>query len=113
MNLTQRIDKAIAFFEDEPAITVEQVERHLLKSGDGTGCTPLVLRAKVRLRLLGEPLLDGPVGNLQAYNAWSEWMGLGPMSAADLHHSLALDGVPADAHAAALREFIEHLRGAE
>lgn len=109
MNLTQRIDKAIAFFEDEPAITVEPVFAHLLESGGPAGCTPLVLAGKVRLRLDAEPLLDGPAGNLQAYNALSEWLGRGPITAESLRQCLDFDGVPADARAAVLREFIEYL----
>jgi hypothetical protein len=65
MSLMKRIDQALASLADEPAISLAQVVEAVLSDGLPMALRRDDLRLLVRLRLDGEPLLEGIAGAMQ------------------------------------------------
>jgi hypothetical protein len=63
--LMQRIDRALATLANEPPVTLDRAVEAVFAGGHAIGVRRDALRLMVRLRLAGEPLLEGVAGTFQ------------------------------------------------
>lgn len=112
MSIQERIDAALESLAGAASVTLDDVVNALLEAGHPIGYTKDDLRVLAYLRLNGEPLLDGPVLQMQLATARTRMAKL-PMPTVDELVRIAQRAHPSarwDDLMGALEQFAEHQR---